>query len=147
MAIYTVHAPPGGAPPEATPLRLLFVKEGFCWPALFFAPLWLLFRRLWLTFLAYCLILALIGAVGRAYGAEAIGPVAMLFGLWFALEANQLRRWTMERWGWRLVGLAVGRDRLEAEAQYFAQLAAGTAVAPPPAAPPAPASLAQALGG
>jgi hypothetical protein len=28
--------------------RTEFVREKFSWPALFFAPLWLLFNRLWL---------------------------------------------------------------------------------------------------
>lgn len=140
MATYTVHAPRGEATPQAEALRLLFIKEGFCWPALFFAPAWLIFRRLWMTLLGYALVLSLIALAGRRFGPEAVGPATMLFAIWFALEANQLRRWTLERWGWRFVGVAVGRNRLEAEENYFRDLRPSPApAAAAPSPPPAPA--------
>lgn len=149
MAIYTVHAPRGEAPPEADALKLQFIKDGFCWPALFFAPLWLIFRRQWLTLLAYVLVLALFGVAGQSVGSQAMAPAVMLFALWFALEANQFRRWTLERWGWRFVGVAVGRNRLEAEDGYFRDLLAGPRPPQPPVspAPPARSGSVPAIGG
>ena len=53
MTIYTVLAPPeaGSAGPDRD--RFVFIKEGFCWPAFFFAAIWLLFRRMWLVFILY----------------------------------------------------------------------------------------------
>ena len=54
MALYTVFAPPpepGETAPD--PVRFVFVKDGFCWPALFIPELWLLFRRMWLVFVLY----------------------------------------------------------------------------------------------
>lgn len=129
MTIYTVHEPPGQAAPDGGLTRIAFVKEGFCWPALFFPPIWLIFRRLWTVLLLYILLGVLIGVASRSV--PSIGAVAPLFALWFALEANQLRRWTLDRAGWRFIGIAVGRDRIEAEEQFFRQfLSAGRQAMP-----------------
>ena len=51
MRIYTVHLPAAaGDTGEDRAAAAVLVKEGFCWPAFFFAPLWALWHRLWLFF-------------------------------------------------------------------------------------------------
>lgn len=71
MAIYTVHAPPvrAGAE-EPDPLRFAFVKEGWCWPALFFALPWLLFRRMWLVAIGYLVVFGALAALDSRLAAR-----------------------------------------------------------------------------
>ncbi len=120
MTTYTVLSPPGGtgsAGPD--PDRFVFVKEGFCWPALFATAIWLLWRRMWLVFVLYLVVAAVI-----LWFAENLAPAVawlpvVLFGFLVALEANNLRRWTLERRGYRFLGVASGDSRADAEFRFF----------------------------
>src|SRR3972149_6340844 len=74
MTIYTVLSPPaetGSAGPD--PDSFVFVKEGFCWPALYITAIWLLWRRMWLGFILYLLAAPAGPWVARAGGAEGEG--------------------------------------------------------------------------
>ncbi|MBB5754093.1 DUF2628 domain-containing protein [Prosthecomicrobium pneumaticum] len=117
--------------------RLVFVKDGFCWPAFFLPLVWLLYRRMWIVFLGFVLVTAGLEFAGRQLGEGISGLVAALAVLLFALEANALRRWTLSGRGWRTVGVASGRSIDEAELRFFAGL---DDPAPPevPAAPRSP---------
>jgi hypothetical protein len=137
MTIYTVLAPPAAGPAGPDTDRFVFIKEGFCWPAFFFTSLWLLFRRMWLVFILYLLASAAILYLASRMP-ETGGLIVMLFGLLVALEANNLRRWTLERRGYRFVGVAVGHDREEAEFRFFSTWPGMTEKAKP-AEPPKPA--------
>jgi hypothetical protein len=123
MAVYTVHQPPlrnGETAPD--PDRFVFVRDGFYFWAFVFGPLWLAWRRLWLALVLYVAALIAIEAALRYAGAGtwphslAILGVALLVGL----EAGTLRRWTLERRGWKNVGVVVGDDIEEAERRFFA---------------------------
>jgi hypothetical protein len=139
MTIYTVHAPPPGSKRAGDPTRFAFVKEGFCWPALFFPGLWILVRRLWLVLLGFLAVSLAIGKLGESFGRPLSGAVFFLALLLFAIEANGLRRWTLERNGWRLIGVAEGGRLREAERRFFASwIASGAKVPAAPAPPPPP---------
>jgi hypothetical protein len=138
MTIYTVHAPARVEAPEAAPMVLAFVKEGFNWPALFVPAIWLIVRRMWLVLLLYLLVGALIGAAIQAVAEFVVVAVSIAFAFLFALEANGLRRWTMARKGWRMIGVAEGRNQLEAERRFFSELLAERPAAPVVAPPPPP---------
>jgi hypothetical protein len=146
MRIYTVHAAPGGdGTATADPIRFVFIKEGFCWPALFIPELWLLFRRMWLVLVLYIAANAAAVALMRPGNAAAISLILVLARLLFAIEANGLRRWTLERHGYRLIGVAEGGRLREAEYRFFSDwLASGrkipAAASPAPPAPPPPAA-------
>jgi hypothetical protein len=145
MRIYTVHAAPGGdGTATADPNRFVFIKEGFCWPALFIPELWLLFRRMWLVLLLYIAASVALVAVMRPGNAEVISAIMLLARLLFAIEANGLRRWTLERHGYRLIGVAEGGRLREAEYRFFSNWLAGGGkvpeAAPAPPAPPPPAA-------
>jgi hypothetical protein len=88
----------------------------------------------------YLIAAAIIGALSRALASDATFFVSLAFAFLFALEANNLRRWTLERNGWRLVGIVEGRNLLEAERRYFSALLAGEPLAPgeAPELPPPP---------
>lgn len=124
MKVFTVYAPPeGGRSPSDEAERMVFVKDGFSWPALFVAPLWLIWHRLWLVLVGWlAIVFALTAVFGRLTWAEPYAtPAAIVFALWFAVEANALRRWTLERRGWRFAGIATGRSRIECEQRFFAR--------------------------
>ncbi len=135
MPLYTVHAPPprsGAAAPD--PMDYVFVKEGFCWPALFVPVLWLLFRRMWLVLVIYLVAVLALAAAERAGGGPLPDVATVLGWLWLALEGNQLRRWSLRRRGYRLVDVVEGGRLAAAESRYFHDWPEATET--PPAAPP-----------
>jgi len=140
MPLYTVFAPPpkpGATAPD--PLRFVFVKEGFCWPALFIPELWLLFRRMWLVFVLYVAVSLVIGVIGERVGGPLPWVALILMHLLFALEGNALRRWKLTSAGYVFVGVAEGR-RDEAEMRFFSRWQSAVPATPPFAGePPAPA--------
>ena len=150
MTLYTVLLP-GTEQPDSDPMAAVFVKEGFCWPALFFALPWLIFRRLWWVLAGYVVAGAAIVAIGGALGDGFAGPAFVLFAFLFALEANELRRWTLRRRGYRMAAVVEARGLEEAEIRYFAgreatagkprPSAAGPTPPPAPPASPAPPAL------
>ncbi|HXG80082.1 MAG TPA: DUF2628 domain-containing protein [Methyloceanibacter sp.] len=122
MAVYAVYEPPK----EASELferaeNLAFVKEGFSWPAFFVPLLWLLYYRMWIEFgLLLLVYLALPFIFGTETQGQAVSAWASLgIGVLFAFEANDLRAASLARRGYRLAGVASGRDRTEAERAFF----------------------------
>lgn len=138
MALYTIHAPERESGAAIAPAELVFIKEGFCWPALFVSLIWTLYRRLWLVFLLLLAAMLVLGALGEVLGSAA--TVLFLLGrVFYALEANGLRRWTLERNHYTLVGVIEGRTLDEAERRFFADWEPDLDIDPDTtAAPPAP---------
>ncbi|HSG94755.1 MAG TPA: DUF2628 domain-containing protein [Afifellaceae bacterium] len=118
MKAFTVHMPPDLAG-DAAAERAAFVKDGFCWPALFIPVLWLLWHRLWLVLVAYLCVVTAIGALQIVAGEGAAAIILIAFALYFAAEANNTRRWSLGRRGWTWAGEAFGRGREDAELRYF----------------------------
>lgn len=146
MATYTVHAPPGTEPTPEGAARVCFVKEGFSFWALVLPVVWLLWHRLWLALLGYLLVVAALVYADRFIDDTAVTIVAVLFAFWFALEARQIRRWTYDLHGWRMIGLVEADGQEAAEFRFFSSWADAAPVAspdevtppPPPVPPPAP---------
>jgi hypothetical protein len=139
MTLYTVLAPPpveGETRPD--PIRLVFVKEGFCWPALFIPVIWLVFRRLWIVLALYVALAVAIGMLGERTTPVASGALFFLGWIWFAIEANGLRRWTYLVHGWRLIDVIEARTYREAEIRYFHGFEARMPEVPPPPPPAVP---------
>jgi hypothetical protein len=144
MSIYTVLGPPPEAGDVAAdPLSLVFVKEGFCWPALFIPEIWLIFRRMWLLLAVDIVVIIAASLTNGPLGAAAV-LILVLARLLFALEANGLRRWTFYRHGYRLIGVVEGHRLQEAELRFFLEWAPDMSAPPPPepeppaAKPPSP---------
>ncbi len=117
MRLYTVHQNPD-------PLSgndLVFVKEGFCWPALLFPLLWPLWHRLWLVTLLVLVASGVIDAVTMEldWPETMVGVLTLALVVLYAAEANDLRRWTLRRGGWRELGVASGRTLADAEQRFF----------------------------
>jgi hypothetical protein len=139
MAIYTVLAPPPrDGDPAHEALDTAFVKDGFSWPALFFAVIWMIYRRMWLVLVLYVAVVAAAAFALSRTGGDVAGFALLLVHFLFALEANNLRRWTLERRGFRLVGVAEGRNIEEAEIGYFVSVETGAVAVAPPPIPPVP---------
>ena len=131
MKVFTVHEPPEGRANRFEAITL--VKEGFCWPALFIPAIWMIWHRMWWVLLGWLVIGVGLAAIGEVFKETSfvVGILSFAFSIWVALEANELRRWSLARKGWRLLGIAAGRDREEAEQSFFRRhltpLATGTA--------------------
>jgi len=123
MPVYTVHEPlPRKDEISADPERYVFVRDGFYFWAFLLAPLWMLWWRLWLVTLLYLIVAFALQAGLWALGADpTLRTIAgLLLGLLVGFEAGTLRRWTLTRRGWRILGVVVGDDLEMAERHFYA---------------------------
>lgn len=124
MTSYTVHEPPQPSIDELQKVdRIQFVKNGFSWLALLFPFLWTIYHRMWLVLVCFAVMMtALQGAALLIGASEAVSAyLSILLSLVFAFEANDLRRWTLERNGYRLTGAVTGATRDECELKFFSK--------------------------
>ena len=123
MTVFTVHEPAGmRGRGDAAARRIVFVKEGFCWPAFLIAPVWLVYRRMWLVLLGFLAAGVALTGLERWLRPDSSLTTVVEFALLllFALEANNLRRWNLRRRGYRMRAVVSGRDREECERKFFA---------------------------
>jgi hypothetical protein len=122
MAIWTVHEPPArgrGALDHAD--RIVFVRDGLSWPALLVPLPWMLAKRLWLVAVIYLAgVVALNVALTLADQPELAAVLNLAVSLIVGLEAAGLRRWTLERRGFRLVTVLDEPRLADAERRFFA---------------------------
>lgn len=118
MRIYTVHELPG-APLDGG--GVVFLREGFSWAALFFTWIWALVNKLWLVAGLFFAISVALAAVLEwlVIDQTAALMVTLAIQIFFAMEANELRRWTLERRGYRLIRIVAARNQQDAELAFF----------------------------
>lgn len=103
--------------------NIILIKDGFCWPALFFTPFWLMLNGMWLIFALYIGLSLIFTSLGQFD----IVPSNVAFWLnitisvIFAYEANFLRKWTLQRGNYRQIGVSYGGNIREAEVSFFSQ--------------------------
>jgi hypothetical protein len=141
MQTYTVHEPPH---PSADRIdraaSLVFVKDGFSWGAALFSPFWLLAYRLWWLLLGYVVLSGLfelarwVGLLDPRWATMAVVALHLLIGF----EADTLRRWGLERRGWRTLGSVLGRSYAECERRFFDEWLPGQPVIAPTSGPASP---------
>lgn len=123
MTLYSVYEPPGEAlDPEERAEALVFVKEGFSWPALLVPGLWLLYQRMWLELVLFVALFAVLGWVFDPSGDQTqtlFGWLSVAIVVLFAFEANDLRSAALEREGYTQVGTAIGAGRDAAELAFL----------------------------
>jgi hypothetical protein len=122
MAIYTVHQPPLKRDEERRgPDRFRFVRDGFYFWAFLFGPIWMLYRRLWLVLLGYVVLGVVLHLALFLVGAPpgAMLAAQFLLAILIGLEAGTLRRWTLQRRGWRNLGVVAAHRAEEAERRFF----------------------------
>ena len=142
MRTYTIHEHPS---PVADRIeraeRLVFVKDGFSWAAALFAPLWFLLHRLWWPLAAYVAISAAFEVAQTTMSVDRrwLGLAAFALNLLIGFEADTLRRWGLERRGWRMIGTVTGVSEVECERRYFdSWLPTQPILTSPGTAPPPP---------
>jgi hypothetical protein len=152
LKTFLVFEPADGGRDADSADRVLFLREKFRWLALFFAPLWLLWHRLWVGFIGWLVAVSAIAIVAYVFGLtpEAAAPLLWLPTLIVAFEGTELLRRKLLRSGYRETGVRIGRDLEDAERRYFAEWSARPEtptkpsaerrLAPPPMAMPVPAS-------
>ena len=128
MRVYTIHAPDERILKQSGDLgsyaeRFVFVPERFSLLAMLFALPWLLVHRLWLATLGYILVLIGLSAAGTAIGLgeQAVGFLSLAVSVLLGFEAHNLRRWSLERAGYRLVGVVSAPSLQDAEQKFFSQ--------------------------
>jgi Protein of unknown function (DUF2628) len=122
MSIYTVHVPsPTTEKSAPEPERFIFVRDGFSFWAFLLGPLWMLWHRLWLVFICYLVLVALLHIGLHMIGASTAVTFAAdaLLALLVGFEAATLRRLTLARRHWDNVGIVVGDDVEAAERRFF----------------------------
>lgn len=122
MIVYTAHEPARPAQSiEERADNVVFVKEGFAWLGFFFPPLWLLFNRLWLEFIAALAVASVFaaGAMQLGYGQLSASLADALLMLIVGFEGNNLRRWKLERQGYVFLASVAGRDFEDCERRFF----------------------------
>lgn len=122
MSVYTVHEPPRRAAQAApVPERFVFVRDGFSVWAFLLSVLWMLRHRMWLVLLIYVVVAGGVEIGLRYAGGSgfALGLVAFLLSFFVGIEAPTLRRFTLDRRGFRNVGIVSGEDLEDAERRFF----------------------------
>lgn len=118
MRTFTVHEL-SGAPADGR--GIVFVREGFSWPAAIFTLFWLLAKRLWIAaacWFALSVAVMFLGVVlGATEGLMFVVNIVMQGCL--AVAAHDIERWTLARRGYREVGVAAGDDLMAAERDFF----------------------------
>ena len=124
MITYTVHEPPE-APADRLDRAesLAFIKEGFSIWAAVFTPFWMLANKLWLALAFYLSALTLlqVGFWALGFGQRPIAYAMAALHLIIGYEADTLRRWTLDRQGWRMLGSVNGRNSEDCERRFFEQ--------------------------
>lgn len=122
MKIYSIFEPAAGAATLDDPRSVIFLKEGFSWPAMIVPLLWMLYHRMWLAAAGYVGLSGGVAMLGQLFGANETSAaiIGFGFGLIVAFEANGLRRWYLQRSGYRQVASVAEKNLPLAEARYFA---------------------------
>lgn len=137
MALFTILEAP-----DRKPDRLVAVKEGFSASALVFTVLWALWHRMWVV---SAILLAVFVGIALSVNILGINPILgsvteLAVGVIFGFEARDLYVRSLEKAGYRTVGMIEASGREAAELGYLMsgrgpQLA--NSPTPPPIRPPA----------
>jgi len=143
MTIYAAHCAPEFRRSREALEQARVYRVGFVWPALVFAPLWLIARRLWRPLALWIVAAALVGAAAT-HGLLNPGAAAWLYllaALYLGFEGRALEAAALARRGRPLADIVCAADSSDAERTFFARAVDLTEVAQPPAPPrggPAP---------
>lgn len=122
MKVYTVYetgAQDGDAETRAE--RMVFIKDGFAVFAVISPFLWFLWHRLWLPLAGYVILVMLVINIVALFNVHevALGLISSFLNLGVGLEANNIRRWMLERSGAQFVGVVSGGNLEECEYRFF----------------------------
>ena len=122
MMTYTVHEPPGTSADRIERAEaLVFVRDGFSVFAALLTPFWMLANRLWLALAGYLAAVLLIGGLIAVLGIDQDMAGWILFAghLIVGFEADSIRRWSLKRQGYAMLGSVNGRSTDDCERRFF----------------------------
>ncbi|WP_108880232.1 DUF2628 domain-containing protein [Anderseniella sp. Alg231-50] len=123
MLTYTAHSkqdPPQQDHAEDTK-GVVFVKDGFSWPAFFIPFFWMLWHRLWLPLVGYLVAVGLVVLAGYAFSwpDNLTSGMGILVNLFAGLEGNNFRRRALAKRGFEEVADIVAGNGEEASYRFF----------------------------
>lgn len=85
------------------------------------APVWMLINRLWLALVMYIAAIVALELIMAAVGMHELWQalVGLAIHLVIGFEADEIRRLSLARKGWRAVAVVTGRDAEEGEARFL----------------------------
>ena len=122
--IYTVHLLDNADP--------VLVKQGFNWPAFFFAVPWALFHRMWWVAAGFVVLQIILGVVFSEAGFNDMQQaiISFILAIIIATSADELRRYALTSRGYVLTDVVVEENSeralrrfLEARPEVAARLA------------------------
>jgi len=116
--VYTVHTNSWSAAPDGD---AVLIREGFCWPAFLFGPLWALWHGMWRTAIVLLLLSVSVSGSAMAAGLTDGAELTLSLGLQAAmgLWANDWRRHVLARRDVLERGTVSARRLREAERRYI----------------------------
>ncbi len=124
MLTYTAHSKPEpqvqGQAEDGK--GVVFVKDGFSWPAFLIPFFWMLWHRLWLPLVGYvaAVVLIVLAGYGFSWPENLTGGIGLLANLFFGFEGNNFRRWALAKRGYDEVADIVADNGEEASYRFFA---------------------------
>lgn len=114
MATYSVHSRPGRSEDG-----VVFVREGFSWPAFLFSVPWCLWHRMWV---AAAVMFAVLAVISIMFSDASGGVLTLTSCLIFGWEASEFRRLSLSASGYRETAIVAGNSIDDAELRYFASV-------------------------
>ncbi len=114
MAAYSAYLPPDGSLEDAR-----FVAGRFSLFALLFAPLYLLWHRLWYDFALWLLATIGLAVLGQTVSEPLSAALSLLPSFFLAIHGSELVRARLERLGWREAATVQAGNAAEAEIRFF----------------------------
>jgi len=110
MQVFTIHLKPSALSPDRD---AVLIKEGFCWPAFFFGPVWALWHRMWFACLGLLSVLIALGIAETILRLDPMTYSAVMFGVAgiIGFSGNDWRRNALTARGWQTAGLSAAPDR------------------------------------
>ncbi len=120
MASFSVFLPPGA---QATPERIVFLRDGFSTSAFLFGPVWLLWKRAWLPAATVVALMSLLPLLAKLPGAFPIlsAFLGLALAIWLGFEGRQILGWSLKRRGYVESDVVIAENEDEAEEVYFAR--------------------------
>ena len=122
MRTFTAHRKAELLREDEAASGVLFVKDGFSWPAFLIPFVWLIWHRLWFWLAGYVVLAAALAGIGYAAGfPDNLGTMlGLLANCYFGLEGNNMRRNALTRRGYVEVADVVADSSDEAAWRFFA---------------------------
>lgn len=101
---------------------VVFIKDGYSWPAFFIPVFWMLWHRLWLPLAGYLTAVVLVAVAGYVLSLPdgLVASIGLLANFYAGLEGNNFRRRALAKRGYDEVADITAANNDEASFRFFA---------------------------